>query len=104
MNKKINALLLVAMIAVTVPLVACDPISGKETTGEYVDDATITSKVIAAIIGDPALKKSEVKVETFQNVVQLSGWVGSNEDINHAGDVARSISGVRSVRNDLIVR
>ncbi|MEX0693898.1 MAG: BON domain-containing protein [Rhodospirillales bacterium] len=99
-----NTLLLAAMLAITAPLIACDPIAGRETPGEYVDDATITGKVIAAIIDDPILKKSEVKVETFQNVVQLSGWVDSNASINRAGDVARNIKGVRSVRNDLIVR
>lgn len=99
-----KALLLIGMLVFTGSLVACDPMTGKETAGEYVDDTAITSKVIAAIVGDSTLKKSEIKVATFQNVVQLSGWVDTNNDINHAGDVARAVKGVRSVRNNLIVR
>jgi len=94
----------VAAAVVIMTVVACDPISGRETMGEYVDDSTITSKVIAAIVDDPVLKKSHVNVETLQNVVQLSGWVDSNESIVRAGVVARNVKGVRSVRNDLIVK
>lgn len=66
---------LAAMAALTIFLMACDPIAGRETPGEYVDDTAITSKVIAAIIDDPILKKSQVNVETLQHIVQLSGFV-----------------------------
>lgn len=104
MFKLKNAALLISMLVITVPLIACDSMTGKETAGEYIDDATVTSKVIAAIVGDSTLKKSEIKVETFQNVVQLSGWMDSNQDINHAYHFARNVKGVRSVHNDLIVR
>jgi osmotically-inducible protein OsmY len=99
-----NALLLSCMLGIAVPLAACDPMTHKETTGEYVDDATITSKVIAAIVRDPTLKKSEVKVATFKSVVQLSGWVDSSDNVAHAGDIARGVKGVHAVSNDLIVR
>ncbi len=95
---------LTGAVAVVLSVMACDPIAGRETPGEYVDDTTITSKVIAAIVDDPMLKKSQVNVETFKNVVQLSGWVDSNQSINRAGNIARSVKGVSSVRNNLIVR
>jgi hyperosmotically inducible periplasmic protein len=95
---------LTGAVAVVLSVMACDPIAGRETPGEYVDDTTITSKVIAAIVDDPMLKKSQVNVETFKNVVQLSGFVDSQQVKSRAGDVARNISGVRAVTNDLVVR
>ncbi len=99
-----RVLKLVAAVGVLMFVMACDPIAGRETPGEYVDDATITSKVIAAIIDDPVLKKSQVNVETLKNIVQLSGFVDSLPVKIRAGDVARSVSGVKAVTNDLVVQ
>ncbi len=104
MFKLVHSLKFIVALGAIVSVMACDPMAGRETAGEYVDDATITTKVIAAIVDDPELKKSSVSVETFQNVVQLSGWVDSNQSINRAGNIARSVKGVSSVRNNLIVR
>lgn len=95
---------LAAAFLLALSLGACDAISGRETPGEYVDDATITGKVIAEIIQDPTLKKFQVSVETFQNVVQLSGFVDSAQNVTRAGALAAGVRGVRSVKNDLIVR
>jgi osmotically-inducible protein OsmY len=78
--------------------------SNKETTGEYVDDSWITSKVKAAFVKDKTLKASEINVETYKGKVQLSGFVADPGDVSHAGDVARSIKGVTSVKNDLHVK
>ena len=72
-----------------------------EGTGEYVDDSVITAKVKAAIFNEPDLKVSEVKVETFKGVVQLSGFVNSRADINGAVRVASAVNGVKSVTNDM---
>lgn len=102
MNKRYFKL--AGMAALTIFLMACDPIAGRETPGEYVDDTTITSKVIAAIFDDPMLKKSQVNVETLRNIVQLSGFVDSQIVKARAGDVARGVSGVQAVTNDLVVR
>ena len=96
-----NSLMIVALAA---SVAACSAISGRETTGEYVDDATITTKVKAAIFDDPSLKVLQVNVETFQNVVQLSGFVDSTQSENRAVELARNVSGVRSVKDDIIVR
>ena len=73
----------------------------QEGTGEYLDDTVITTKVKAAILGEPGLKVSEINVETFKGVVQLSGFVNSREDINKAMRVARAVKGVTSVENDM---
>lgn len=73
----------------------------QEGTGEYLDDSLITTKVKAAILGEPGLKVSEINVETFKGVVQLSGFVNSREDINTAMRVTRAVNGVTSVKNDM---
>lgn len=91
-------------LALTTSLGACTVMSGRETVGEYVDDATITTKVKAAMFDDPSLKVMQISVETMQNVVQLSGFVDSEQTKARAGERARSVEGVREVKNDLVVR
>jgi len=76
----------------------------QESTGEYVDDSTITAKVKAAILGDPDLKVLQINVETFKGVVQLSGFVNSPQVVSRAGEVASRVSGVKSVKNNLLVK
>ena len=92
------------VLALTTSLAGCAVMSGRETVGEYVDDATITTKVKAAMFDDPALKVMQIGVETMQNVVQLSGFVDSEQTKARAGERARSVEGVREVKNDLVVR
>ena len=64
-------------LALTTSLAACSAMSGRESAGEYVDDAMITTKVEAAMFDDPSLKVMQIGVETMQDVVQLSGFVDS---------------------------
>jgi len=87
-----------------VSVVGCASTSKQEGTGEYVDDAVITTKVKAAIFNEPSLKSTEINVETYKGVVQLSGFVSSQADINKAVDVARSVKGVVSVKNNMHVK
>ena len=82
----------------------CGSTAKTEGTGEYVDDSVITAKVKAAIFNDPTLKVNEINVETFKGVVQLSGFVNSQADINKAVQVARGVAGVKSVKNDMRLR
>ena len=79
----------------------CASTATQEGTGEYVDDSVITTKVKAAIFNEPSLKSAEINVETFKGVVQLSGFVNSQSDINTAVTVARGVAGVQSVKNDM---
>ena len=95
---------LLAIFVLGASLAACSAISGRETVGEYIDDATITTKVKAAIFDEPSLKSMQVNVETFQDVVQLSGFVDSPRSKAKAGELARGVDGVGSVRNDLVIR
>jgi hyperosmotically inducible protein len=103
MKKALWMPLLVALFG-TMTITACTSSRTTESTGEYVDDATITSKVKAALPGDSGLKSFDIGVETYKDVVQLSGFVNSDQVKSHAGDVAAGISGVRSVRNNLVVK
>jgi osmotically-inducible protein OsmY len=99
--KNINriAALFAAVILATVMGCASDP--KKESVGAYVDDTVITTKTKAAIFNEPTLKSAEINVETFKGVVQLSGFVNSQADINKAVSLARAVGGVTSVKNDM---
>ena len=85
-------------------LMGCASTSTSEGTGEYVDDAVITTKVKTAIFQEPTLKSAEINVETFKGTVQLSGFVNSREDVNKAVAVAKGVKGVAAVKNDMRVK
>lgn len=85
-------------------LTACAAVTGQETVGEYIDDATITTKVKASIFNDSSLKSYQIKVETFQGEVQLSGFVDSSQASAKAEQYAKKTKGVKSVKNNLVVR
>ena len=85
-------------------LLGCASTPKQEGTGEYLDDTVITTKVKAAVFSEPSLKSAEINVETFKGVVQLSGFVSSRADINKAVEVARSVNGVISVKNDMRIK
>ena len=82
----------------------CGSTAKREGTGEYVDDSVITAKVKSAILADSTLKVNEINVETFKGVVQLSGFVRSQADIDKAVQVARGVTGVKSVKNDMRIK
>lgn len=82
----------------------CASTSTQSGTGEYIDDSVITAKVKAAILNEETLKVAEINVETFKGVVQLSGFVSSQADIDRAVVVTRSVAGVKSVKNDMRVK
>jgi osmotically-inducible protein OsmY len=76
----------------------------KESTGEYIDDTVLTTKVKTAIFNDPELKVLQINVETFKGVVQLSGFVNSSKAAARAVEVAGSVKGVQSVKNNMAVK
>ena len=103
MKKALWMRFVVALVAAMV-MAACSSSRTTESTGEYIDDAAITSKVKAALLGDSGLKSFDIGVETYKDVVQLSGFVNSDQVKARAGEVAAGVSGVRSVQNNLIVK
>lgn len=92
------ALVLIAFIT------GCAATRHRESTGQYVDDTVITTKVKAEIFNDPMLKVLQINVETFKGVVQLSGFVNSAEVSARAAKVAKAVDGVKDVKNDLVVK
>jgi len=82
----------------------CASTATQASTGEYIDDAAITVKVKSAFVQDPVVKVLTVNVETFKGVVQLSGFVATNEEKAQAGRIAAGVSGVTSVTNNIIIR
>lgn len=103
--KTFNNLLLAFFMAISVAsVVGCASTPTKEGTGEYFDDSFITTKVKSAILNEPTLTVAEINVETFKGVVQLSGFVGSQTEINKAVEVVSKVKGVLSVKNDMRVK
>jgi hyperosmotically inducible protein len=86
-------------------LSACAVTSGRESGGAYVDDASLTTKVKSKLVADGGVNlATQVHVESFQNVVQLSGFVPTSDDKARAEDIAIHVEGVRAVHNNLVVQ
>jgi hyperosmotically inducible protein len=75
-----------------------------DSTGQYVDDTVITTKVKSALLGDDAVKSFAVSAETVKGVVQLSGFVDTAAQKSAAGHDATTVPGVKDVKNNLIVK
>jgi len=82
----------------------CASTPTQESTGEFLDDSVITTKVKAAIFNEPDLKTLDISVKTVKGEVELSGLVSSKSDVSKAAEVARGVIGVKSVRNELKVK
>ncbi len=100
-NIVIHCLLLLMLIGA---LVACASTPTRESTGEYVDDSVITTKVKSLLANDDFLKSFQISVETYKGTVQLSGFVDSQKAIDKAGEIASSVKGIKSVKNNLMVK
>ena len=93
-----------ASFVLIISFMGCAATQKHESTGQYVDDSTITTKVKAEIFDEATLKVLQINVKTFKGEVQLSGFVDSAQSAAKAGEVARRVNGVVSVKNDLIVK
>ena len=102
--KPLKAFGILVLTIVLASAFGCGSTAKTEGTGEYVDDSVITAKVKTAIFNDSTLKVNEINVETFKGVVQLSGFVRSQTDIDKAVQVARGVAGVKSVKNDMRIK
>ncbi|MGZ5029524.1 MAG: BON domain-containing protein [Methylobacter sp.] len=99
-----SKLKLIMVFLLTMLIVGCAGGAKHESTGEYLDDAVLTTKVQTSILGDSRLKLMQINVETFKGVVQLSGFVDSAAAATRAVDLARTVKGVKTVNNSLIVK
>lgn len=98
---RFSTLFLAALLAT---LVGCAGSGTQKSTGEFIDDAAITTKVKTALIRSDEVDANDVNVETFKGTVQLSGFVDSREQMRMAEDIAEDIEGVRAVQNNLQLR
>jgi osmotically-inducible protein OsmY len=101
MLKRLSAFLVAALM---VSALGCASQSEPQSPGAYMDDSWITTKVKTAILDEPSLKVMQINVETYKGVVQLSGFVDSAASQAKAVEIARSVQGVTSVKNDLRLR
>jgi osmotically-inducible protein OsmY len=83
---------------------ACASTPTSESTGEIIDDSVITTKVKSLLAGDDFLKSFQIGVETYKGAVQLSGFVNSKQAVDKAVEITRSVKGVKSIKNNLIVK
>ena len=104
MKKRNIVIYCLALLMLIATFAACTSTRTHESTGEYVDDSVITTKVKALLAKDDFLKSFQISVETYKGVVQLSGFVNSQQAVDKAGQITRSVTGVNSVKNNLIVK
>jgi hyperosmotically inducible protein len=77
----------------------------RRSTGELTDDAAVTAKVKSAIATDAGARTAgAVNVETYRGVVQLTGFVDSEDQATRAVSAAKKVQGVRSVKNDIRIK
>lgn len=92
------------LAALFIGLAGCAGSPTKESTGEVFDDTAITTKVKAIFVKDPEVSALKIGVETFKGVVQLSGFAKTSREKQKAEQLTWEVKGVKSVRNDIIVR
>jgi osmotically-inducible protein OsmY len=95
---------LLALAVMLTALMGCASTQRHESTGQYIDDTVITSKVKASILEESTLKVFDISVKSDNGVVKLSGFVDSAANVDRAGDVAAHVAGVTGVRNELSVK
>ena len=101
---KHNSLVIVLAAGLAVSAAACAATPTAESTGGYVDDSTITAKIKSDLVQDKKVSASDVHVQTYKGVVDLSGFVNSRSELSEARLVASQVNGVKSVHDNLIVK
>jgi osmotically-inducible protein OsmY len=104
MNNPFRRSRFIPIVALAGLLAACAGSPTKDSTGQYVDDTTITTKVKSALLADGAVKSFEIKVETFKGVVQLSGFVDTEDQRAAATKDAMGVAGVTDVKDNLTLK
>ena len=92
------------IIATSVATTGCAGSRYDRSTGESIDDRATTSRVKSALGADSLYRYPDVKVTTFKGIVQLSGFVNSNDQRHKAADIAKNVSGVKDVENNISVK
>ena len=101
MLKRLSAVFILASV---LSVLGCATKSEPQTTGAYMGDAWVTTQVKTGILNEPSLKVTQINVETYQSVVQLSGFVDNAASQAKAVELAKAVKGVTSVKNDMRLR
>ena len=105
MREKLNILTVAVFLVTLAAYIGCASQSAQSrSTGQYVDDKTISAKIKADLIGDPLTKAREIDVNSYKGVVQLSGFVDTPEASQRAEQIARDTKGVVDVKNNIVVK
>jgi osmotically-inducible protein OsmY len=104
MKKNYGVIRFLVALMMLASFMACASTPERSSTGEYVDDTVITTKVKTELASDNLLKSFQISVETRKGIVDLSGFVDSQYAVDKAGEIARGVEGVKSVNNALIVK
>lgn len=103
--KSLNVrVLFIVLITGLLSIAGCAGNGTTKSTGDYIDDSAITAKVKSEMLADETVSGMKVNVETFKGTVQLSGFVNSEAEARRAVEIAQGVKGVKSVKNDLVVR
>ena len=97
-------LLAAALLGLTLAAAGCSSSPTRESTGEYIDDSALTTRVKARFVEDPQVSAMRINVETFKGVVQLSGFANSTDEASRAVNIAQATTGVKSVKNDIRIK
>ena len=90
--------------ALLIAPLGCATQSEPQSASAYMGDAWVTAKVKAGILNEPSLKVTQINVETYNGVVQLSGFVDSAASQAKAVEIASAVNGVTAVKNDMRLR
>jgi osmotically-inducible protein OsmY len=104
MKKSYSVIRFLVALMMIAAFMACASTPQQTSTGEHFDDTVITTKVKTELANDNLLKSFKISVETRKGIVELSGVVDSQYAVDQAGQTARGVEGVKSVRNDLVVK
>jgi osmotically-inducible protein OsmY len=104
MNKRNIVIQFLVLLMLTAAFAACASTPKQESTGDYIDDSVITTKIKSQLANDDFLKSFQISVESRKGIVLLSGFVDSQKAVDKAGQIARGVNGVKSVNNNLVVK
>lgn len=95
-----KTLLAVCLLAFGLSACASGP-EERQSPGDYIHDSSITTKIKTALIRDPEVHAMDIHVQTMNGKVQLTGYAASQKEIDHAAELAATVAGVDSVKNDI---
>lgn len=101
MNKTIISS--IVLVLSLIGSVGCAVTAGQSSAGQYVDDATITTRVKARFVEDKTVSAARISVETVNGTVQLAGFAPTDAEKTKAGQIARSTPNVKEVRNNIVI-